>query len=557
MENGTITRRMVSAFNDLDREFKPLYSRKDFEYKICALKKAGARSNRPSILSKLYDMFDACEIKYETGQDNTYYEELVKESDIPNFLEIEDRMLYTLYNKYKEYPSPEDYMRRIVDRMASDEDHWEEDTLRVRILKQFIKYGNYLSDAAFSGKNAIQKYVKEKTKNNPSDEEVLDNIDDDVFNVLDGATKSQKKPNGTYGLLKLADDLASGKFRAEGATKKGLYLFAMVYGMTYCYGKMDVINYESDIEKNLFQDYYTNNLMRFISDAYKGKLCEFELDPSGQGINYKNFAEMVYLYFISQDFLPQDKIKLSSEMLKRIQDKTYYQSKSEKIQIQQETTFFKGIFVKDKNKKSLFVEDILDFPEDKFECFICENYDCSTVIETDTSKDGTPTERKVGVFQIKTDQRTAFENYQSILKDLNDLGVSAENCNYGLWFADVSAFERKGYENICSGKPDIDRDKFSEFMNLLLGADSFLSKALCISTPNSITRTSMIAAYYYYYNALHEDEENDEWRNFGELFADFEQGINDILEKSYYQPLSKRNLFDVLIVFSSYAYLNA
>ena len=51
-------------------------------------------------------------------------------------------------------------------------------------------------------------------------------------------------------MLKLADDLSDGKFRSGGATRKGLYLFAMVYGMTYCPGgenSGELFDYETDI----------------------------------------------------------------------------------------------------------------------------------------------------------------------------------------------------------------------------------------------------------------------------------------------------------------------
>lgn len=87
----------------------------------------------------------------------------------------------------------------------------------------------------------------------------------------------------------------------------------MVYGMTYYSGfGSERKDFKSDLEINLFRDYYTNNLIRFISDSYKENLNEYELDPSGQGINYKNFAEMIYLYYISKDCSAEDKVRLSA-----------------------------------------------------------------------------------------------------------------------------------------------------------------------------------------------------------------------------------------------------
>lgn len=574
---GTITRRMDAVLSGLQSEFRSLCDIEDFESKLDALKKAGNRSDRSSKLRKLFDMFDLCGIQYERGRDNAYYEDLVKKSDIPAFSEVEDRILLALYSQYREFPTPEDYIKRIVDRLCSDEDPWEQDTLRVRILKQFIKYGNYLADAGFGGKKVICDYVKGKIGKNPSEDEVLAHLDDEVFSGLDSATKPQKKPEGKFGLLKAADDLAVGKFRAEGATKRSLYLFAMVYGMTYFSGSDngEIIDFRTDVEANLFRDYYANNLMRFISEAYKGRLCEYELDPSGQGINYKNFAEMIYLYFIAKDCGPLEKIRSSSEMIKRVQDKQFKQGRADTVGAGG-TVFYRDFF---KNDGDLFSEDILSLDEAAFEEFICENYNCDTFAGSYETKNGVA-DTKVGVFQLETEQNSAFLEYQSIIKDLTDLGVSLENCNYGLWFTDVAAFKKKGYENICDRRPEIDRGKFEEFMDLLLGINSFMgytvdedvslqnedqewtepskmkTKALYVPSASAVTRTSMIVAYYYYYNALHENDGKDQWKNFGEVFNNFKKDIDRKLEAAYYQPLSGKNIFDVLVVFSSYAYLN-
>lgn len=577
---GTITRRMDSVLSGLQSEFRSLCDIQDFKSKLDALKKTGAKSDRASKLRKLFDMFDMCGIEYERGKDNAYYEDLIYSSDIPTFSEVEDRMLLALYSRYEEYPSPEDYMKRIVDRLCDDEDGWQNDTLRIRILKQFVKYGNYLADAGFGGRRVVCDFVKDKIGKKPSDRDVLAYLDDEVFSVLGTATKPQKKPEGKFGLLKAVDDLATGKFRAEGATKRSLYLFAMVYGMTYYSGGVnssEIIDFKTDIETNLFRDYYANNLMRFISEVYKGKLCEYELDPSGQGINYKNFAEMIYLYYISKDCSPQDKVRLSSEMIKRVQEHQFKQGHINTSDVGG-TVFYRDIF-RNENVGNLFSEDILSLDEAEFERFICENYDCDTFAGSYKTKDGI-IDTKTGVFQLGTEQNSAFREYQSIIEDLTDLGVALENCNYGLWFTDVAAFRKKGYKNICDRNIDIDRDKFEEFMELLFGINSFMgytvdeevslqnegqewtepskmkTKALYVSSANAVTRTSMIVAYYYYYNALHEDDGNDKWKNFEEVFNNFKKDIDPKLEAAYYQPLSGKNIFDVLVAFSSYAYLN-
>ena len=77
------------------------------------------------------------------------------------------------------------------------------------------------------------------------------------------------------------------------------------------------------------------------------------------------------------------------------------------------------------------------------------------------------------------------------------------------------------------------------------------TKALHVESPDAVTRTSMIVAYYYFYNAVHENDVGDRWKNFEEVFNNFKMDIDPKLA-----ALSGKNIFDVLVAFSSYAYLN-
>jgi hypothetical protein len=181
--------------------------------------------------------------------------------------------------------------------------------------------------------------------------------------------------------------------------------------------------------------------------------------------------------------------------------------------------------------------------------------------------------------QLEAEQNTAFENYKNILEDLKSLGVMPEMCNYGLWFTDVAVFKNKRMQNICDRRKDINREDFSHFVDLLLAVNRFLgytadeqaqystkqdcgdisarkTQALFVSEPKNVTRTDLIVAYYYYYNALHEDEEDMKGIGFKTFFGAFKNELDRILISSYYQPLSGKNIFDVLVAFSSYAYLN-
>lgn len=566
----TITRRMEAVIDGLDDSLDNLITKGDIESVLEKLVCVGNKSNRPSVLRVLFGMLDAVGIEYEKGKDNQYYVDLINSCEFPDFQQIEEKFIYILYSVYKNFLSPEDYMLRIVDKLSTD--NWNEDTLRIRILKQFIKYGNYLSDAKYGGKKCVQDYIKEKCGTKKVDEEiVLSELDDDIFAVLEKAEKQQKKPEGKFGLLKLCDDLANGKFRTGGATKKGLYLFAFVFNMTYYAGEkeFDKSLYDTDIELNLFSDYYMNNLMRFISDAYNGKLCEYELDPSGQGINYKNFAEMVYIYYLSSPYSIESKIKKSSEMIDRIV-KNEEQGVSSKV-IGNKTIHYKSLFYKN---EEVFSDDLLKMPEDIFEQYLLENFLHSTLV----TDEKTGKVHSIGPMQLEAEQNTAFSVYKQLLDDMLYEGIKLENCNYGLWFADVAEFKMNGIERIVRKYNIINHKDFEEFINLLLGVNSFLgytvnekesnqnteqehleiskikTKALYVTDAANISRTSLIVAYYYYYNAVNLD--SDAINRFRDYFLDFKQGVDELLYEAGYQPFSGKNIFDVLVAFSSYAYLN-
>ena len=171
--------------------------------------------------------------------------------------------------------------------------------------------------------------------------------------------------------------------------------------------------YESDLEKNLFQDYYCNNLMRFLSGDYRQHSCEFERDPSGQGINYKNFVEMVYLYYIASDLPAVEKIRRSAAMIERLQQSGDSSPVPPPTDVSRDTGYFKGLFFRTQSGTFLFCEDLLSQPEAQFEEFLRTNYQCGT-------RKG---KHEVGMLQMETEQNTAFRCYQGLMKELRELLV--------------------------------------------------------------------------------------------------------------------------------------
>ena len=147
---GTITKRMNCVLGDFFDEFRSEYfagyCADDFWRVYRSLKKSGASSARPSLQKELIDMFGVYHIPCERGKDNAYYKELIESSELPEPEDMENKMLLFLYRNFQDYPSPEDFIERLVDKLTYDEDEqWRSDSLRLRILKQFIKYGGCLT----------------------------------------------------------------------------------------------------------------------------------------------------------------------------------------------------------------------------------------------------------------------------------------------------------------------------------------------------------------------------------------------------------------------------
>ena len=160
---------------------------------------------------------------------------------------------------------------------------------------------------------------------------------------------------------------------------------------------------------------------------------------------------------------------------------------------------------------------------------------------------------------IESNQKEAYLQYEKIIqkiKELNDGNL--KDLNYGLWFIDMKFDDLETqYSNQMTEQND-------DFILLLKKVDSYLRKnfehydkkevLFNSHTSNSldslsITRTDLIASYYYYYNLMNTSE-----KTFNETFYDFKESIKSYLEQAHYQPISKKNIFDVLVILSAYSY---
>ncbi len=199
--------------------------------------------------------------------------------------------------------------------------------------------------------------------------------------------EKNRKKMGFYNfeLLQIVDDLSKARFSSRGKTREYLYVFAIAFDIR----KVEKGHPEriTDIEKNLFWDYYADNIVNNLPKvAGFGDTSDVFID--GYGINYKNFAEVIFLWSLEQeDKTPAERLKKAYEIIEDCKNK----GKTEKEFLDDNSKAFDKRTEIYKNEFSM----IKELSEEKLKEYIIKNYPCK-------SNDS-------GIMQISSDQRTAGE----------------------------------------------------------------------------------------------------------------------------------------------------
>lgn len=554
--DGTITQRMNRLYEQFEQNFSCLYTRHDLERTLRQVRRNGTNS---AAMAELRKMIRAHFPEAEKMGDRQLIGLAASPDTIRSFQtdnELQERMFLEVLNNYKTFPSPEEFMKRLVDRFEDPQSGWKEDSTRLRILKQFagpakfLRYRDPLTNntvSVLNGRMVLKRYAREKSgRANLPDEEVADWLDEGVFDLLKNAPREHTRPNGQLALIKTADDLGQAKFRMEGATRKSLYLFALAYGMTF--EIEDRSDLSRDVEKNLFADYYTNNLMRFLQRVYQGDLRSFESLPTGQGINYKNFAEAVYLYYLHRkDLTTIEKIAGSDSMIARLKNRA--QTVEEPVQTEHSGTLtYRQMLQGTPIEFGGALINAMDLPEERFEDFVFEKYSCDTAVRN--SRGGI---HRISDVEVETSQNGAFEEYNRLIQELNaemkDDEMKAINWKSGLWFCDVRALNGELRSKFLERNPQISEEQFDEFTGFLLKCNEYLTdNVFQIESADEMSRTALLSAAYHYYLFLHTHPQR---KSLGSFMEDFAAFMNPCLQKGGYQPLNLKNILDMLVVFSA------
>ncbi|MCL2378017.1 MAG: hypothetical protein FWC77_02720 [Defluviitaleaceae bacterium] len=386
-----------------------------------------------------------------------------------------------------------------------------------------------------------KKYIKRNGKEGTKDE------------IYKQAKKDLRRSQNTkWTLLKLADDLALGKFRVNGITKEQLYVFAIAFDMTvYFDDKTEIYDTNRDLEKNLFFDYYNDNLLRYIlDDEYAKNNTHYETEPSGEGINYKNYVEVIYLYFICKNLSPREKLKRIHKVIESC--------------VKQAATYDKRVTHAPKDRTRLHkercIKTLIEIASDnELIEFICQNY---YIYDPNV---------KSARILYASEQNTAQENFAEITSAIQEINHTYKSNlyldeeaepDYSIDIDSLLAGLKKRF-GADEAFAKILSDK--KFVKLLQKLDEKLhlkhSDIATVAGANyerdKFTRTKLIALYYSYYLTVVDDLIADyKVVDLPGLYSEFcngygqRTGINTYLEECRYQKISEKNIFDMFVVFA-------
>lgn len=399
-------------------------------------------------------------------------------------------------------------------------------------------------------------------------------------------------------LLKIADDLAAGRPRGSDVMKLYLYYFAFMFDMKAAMKYGETADPDRDIVKNLFYDYYSDNLTRYLQqDPAAGNAQE----PSGEGINFKNYVEAIYLYYLCRrdaSLSAGQWLDKANAMIERCTQKG--------------DDSFAGAGGNTQLFRETHMAALLELPEAQAEEYICRNYQIIPPVKTArilvNSEEITATERMheimewleeayagnaplehvqngnlrgeqhVRVAQLMPRDGSMLDADDPLRWNIwRDDSMFAQNMRFS-W--ELSALLRDRYSGdagfvqlVNALEKRLDTMKNLELLHDLYenpiakmkrkdnkdygyidsGMETDEDEDAAPGEAKRVTRSGLIALYTHYYTTLLDDTVN--FNSFAEMCEDFCSVIDPILEEARYQKISVRNILDVYVLFTLYFYM--
>ena len=484
---------------------------------VCRQKNTSAFLHRQK---ELEHMLTVCGIDWSQAETDEDWEACIRQ--VPFDDEREQMILSMLHQIYRDFPVSGSYIERLVRRLGNPA--FQKDSVRLAIVKQFIQETDYETEKILNW--AKKKYGLEGEIGSADlREAVLFHLQEDVFDLLEEGitaddTQTQKndkrdRNRKRYPLLRMADDFSVGRHRKSVDIKKELYLFALAFYMT---ASSDPL---TDIEKNLFHDYYQDSLLKYITEDYRKTASGYEKEPSGAGINYKNYAEVILLYLLNKkDLTAREKLELADWMV----DKCNHMGKR---RVKKERPLFTEVY------KAYFFEDIMEMETEELIDYILAHFDIPK---------GTGVKDALSVV---SQQNTAEAVVKNLIWDLKEVYQEKDI---------VIGIRNWTKLNACSADFTKDKDfkkildKIGERLQIKTDKKAWLESGIFedIAEP---TRLELITACFYrYYFA-----EKSKGLSLPEMIDDFCFETDELLEQCRYQKMSMKNIFDVFILFMLYS----
>lgn len=362
-------------------------------------------------------------------------------------------------------------------------------------------------------------------------------------------------------VLRLCDVLASGQFRNNSEMKEYMYLFAFAFGM--CVKKVEDNPYR-DIEKNLFEDFYCDNILRYLDKESRIKSGGAD-EPSGVTIQYKNFAEAVYLYWLNRscknslgdDMTPYEKYLEARKMIKDIVS-GYKEAKDivERAKDKMSEEYRRANTIVQKKKKGTFVyrayfkgeellrdktASLLEMDEKEFKDFILENYD----IDVNIDYTGT------GAFENESYQGEAKETFEWMVKKAKDYDLERSPIK-----VDFCQFAKEEFteDAQCEENPH------KQLADLVKKINAQLTKVRNDARAGScgdLTRTRYMYLYFlcFVMSRLDDADKGSYCETFEDFYSEYTTELDDGLQNCAYQLFSEKNLIDMMLLYSAFIIL--
>lgn len=340
---------------------------------------------------------------------------------------INNRFFNEIKESFKYYKTPVSYMARLVITRMSDlnpellgdyADNWNEDApdsekskiIAMLIMRQFILQfeDGMLYIPLKSGKTSKdKKYIRmyDKGRKDADNKRIADSDDyycpeikklcDDNYNGsfenmaknLTEADFEKLKEDKGCRLAQLAQQFSIVDFGGQKKDRVNMYVFAIAFELTFNNPALK----ETDITKCMFFDLYNNSfVMKKLRELEIQALTDQKAQndrekkdrelTNGYAINYKNFVDIIYLYFISQntdvtgkELTPALRLYRALKAIDYVQKHQKLLPKAKRAEIERKADSNK--FLSD-NFKKMVLEEMFKMNEDDFKNAIIENMVC-------------------------------------------------------------------------------------------------------------------------------------------------------------------------------------